>query len=288
VVDVASATPVEVIEPPDTSGITPDFPPDYPALPDLPSLPGSVSDPEKFRFTVVVIDAGHGGKDRGACGRGGLCEKDVVLEIALGLKKLLAKRPGIKVVLTRTSDYFVPLKERTAIANHANNGLPGDVFISIHTNAHKSQKVGGFECFYISDAIDPDAEATAVFENAVINLEVDDEATRSALTPILWDLQFTEFVSQSSELAALTQQELADRLNTRDRGVRQAQFIVLAGVAMPSILIEVGFISNRIEESKLKTADFRGKCAEAIAEAVLVFKRRRDEMSRTMGRKTQP
>jgi N-acetylmuramoyl-L-alanine amidase len=251
--------------------------------PDLPGRPGgwiepvSIAPREKSPFTTIVIDPGHGGKDNGARGRGGLAEKDVALAIALKLKRFIEEKPGLKVVLTRTSDYFVPLKERTAIANHAKDGMPADLFISVHTNAHKSPKVGGFESFYISDAIDLDAEATAAFENAVVELETaSEDPLQAALAPILWDLQFTEFVSESSAFASLAQKELAVRLTTRNRGVRQAKFIVLAGVAMPSILVEVGFISNLVEEAKLKTSDFRNKCASALAAAVSGFKKRRD------------
>jgi len=267
----------------DISPATPQIINDFLTGPDLPERNNGWREQQPvaprggFPFTTVVIDPGHGGKDNGARGRGGLYEKEVTLAIALKLKELIEEERGMKVVLTRTGDYFVPLKERTAIANHAKEGLPADLFISIHTNAHKSPKVGGFEAFYISDAIDPDAEATAVMENAVIALETDeDDPAVAALTPILWDLQFTEFIAQSSELASLAQREMAKRLITRDRGVRQARFIVLAGVAMPSILIEVGFISNRMEEAKLKTADFRNKCALALADTVKAFKQRLD------------
>jgi N-acetylmuramoyl-L-alanine amidase len=267
----------------DISPADPEIATDFLVGRDLPTRPNGWTKPEraapreKFPFTTVVIDPGHGGKDRGAQGRGGLYEKEVTLGIALELKKLIEKRPGMKVALTRTGDYFVPLKERTSIANNAKEGMPADLFISIHTNAHKSPKVGGFESFYISDVIDPDAEATAALENAVIELEGDSEnPLPSPLTPILWDLQFTEFVSESSKFAVFAQKELATRLNTRNRGVRQGQFIVLAGVAMPSILVEVGFISNRVEEAKLKTSDFRNKCAAALAAAISDFKKRRD------------
>jgi N-acetylmuramoyl-L-alanine amidase len=267
----------------DVSPAAPEIATDFLVSPDLPTRPNGWAEPEpvapkeKFPFTTIVIDPGHGGKDRGAQGRGGLYEKDVTFGIALKLKKLVEEKTGIEVVLTRTGDYFVPLKDRTAIANHAKDGMPADLFISIHTNAHKSPKVGGFESFYISDSIDPDAEATAALENAVIELEMDPtDPLPAPLTPILWDLQFTEFVAESSEFAAFAQKELAERLNTRNRGVRQGQFIVLAGVAMPAVLVEVGFISNRVEEAKLKTSDFRNKCAAALSVAISEFKKRRD------------
>ncbi|RJP74427.1 MAG: hypothetical protein C4532_02465 [Candidatus Abyssobacteria bacterium SURF_17] len=230
---------------------------------------------QRISFTTVVIDAGHGGKDVGARGRDGLLEKDVTLDIALKLKELLERGTNVKVVLTRTDDQFVSLKERTAIANRAKNGSPADLFISIHTNSHASTAVTGFEAYYISDAVDPSAEATAAMENAVIAFENEgNEAVEARLTPILWDLQFTEFISESSEMAFMVQREMAERLSTQDRGVRQAQFIVLAGVAMPSVLVEVGFISNRIEETRLKTDDFRGRAAEALAAAVTDYKNR--------------
>jgi N-acetylmuramoyl-L-alanine amidase len=231
----------------------------------------------KSEFTTVVIDPGHGGKDVGARGRAGLFEKDVTFDIALRLKQLIEKKPGMQVVLTRNNDYFVTLEERTIIANTAKDGKPADLFISIHTNSHKSPSIGGFESFYISDTVDPSAEATVALENAVIALEKEaKKETDGSLVPILWDLQFTEFISESSELAFIAQEKLNDLLNTRNRGVRQARFIVLSGVAMPSILIEVGFISNRVEEAKMKTSDFKNKCAEALADAVFDFKERHD------------
>jgi len=184
---------------------------------------------------------------------------------------------GVRVVLTRSGDDFVPLKDRTSIANSAKDGTPADLFISIHVNSHMSPKIDGFEAYYVSDAVDPGAEATATRENAVVDLERNDnDPMKSQIAPILWDLQFTEFISESSELASIAQAELGSRLNTRDRGVRQAQFIVLSGVAMPSILVEVGYLSNRTEELKLKTADFKNRCAEALKAAVAHFKERHD------------
>jgi N-acetylmuramoyl-L-alanine amidase len=237
--------------------------------------------PEHFPLTTVVIDPGHGGKDYGAQGPTGLFEKEVTLDIALKVRELLKERLGLKVVLTRTGDYFVSLKERSATANHAKDGAPADLFISIHTNAHRSSKIGGFEAYYISDAIDEDAKATAALENAVIEFERDmngvNTSVESSVIPILWDLQFTNFISQSSEFASIAQREMGRRLKTRNRGVRQAPFIVLAGVAMPAILIEVGFISNRVEEANLKTTDFRKECAEALVSAITILKER-DEL----------
>ncbi|UCD58862.1 MAG: N-acetylmuramoyl-L-alanine amidase [Candidatus Hydrogenedentota bacterium] len=267
----------------------------FPESPILPAHPKGWSKPEpvhpreQFPFSTIVIDPGHGGKDQGSRGRGGSLEKKITLDIALKLKELIENEPGMKVVLTRTGDYFVPLKERTAIANRAKGGAPADLFISIHTNSHRSPKIAGFEAYYISDAIDPSAEATAALENAAIEFERDaSDPLEALLTPILWDLQFTEFVSESSEFAFMAQRELSKRLTTRNRGVRQAQFIVLAGVAMPSILVEVGFISNRVEEAKLKTAEFKNKCAEALAAAAVAFKERYDMKLGLLDRKSHP
>lgn len=247
----------------------------------VPPKPDALNEPARtnrqFQLTTVVIDPGHGGKDIGARGQGGVVEKDVTLDIAQKLKELIEKKLGVKVVLTRSGDDFVSLKDRTMIANSAKDGGPADLFISIHVNSHVSPKIDGFEAYYVSDAIDPGAEATAARENAVIHLERNEnDPMKSSLGPILWDLQFTEFISESSEFAAIAHEELAGRLNTRDRGVRQARFIVLSGVAMPSILVELGYVSNRAEESKLKTVDFRSKCAEALGAAVANFKERHD------------
>jgi N-acetylmuramoyl-L-alanine amidase len=234
-------------------------------------------EPERVRgttpFTTVVIDPGHGGKDHGARGRGGLLEKDVTLSIALKLKERL-EAAGVRVILTRSDDSFVSLRGRTVIANRAKNGAPADLFISIHTNSHASSSVEGFEAYYVSDAIDPGAEATAALENAVVSLEDTDGPEGALVANILWDLQYAEFIADSSELAFITQEEFGKRLETRDRGVRQARFIVLSGVAMPSVLVEVGFISNRSEEARLKTEDFKNKCAECLGAAVTVFKER--------------
>ncbi|GAB4337539.1 MAG: N-acetylmuramoyl-L-alanine amidase [Candidatus Abyssubacteria bacterium] len=278
VVDVQSAEPTIVTDFHDASAL--------PLRSERWAEPGQFAPSSRSSLTTIVIDPGHGGKDFGAQGRGGLLEKDVTLDIALKLKEILENGTDLKVVLTRSGDYFVSLKERTIIANQAKDGLPADLFISIHTNSHKSASIGGFEAYYISDAMDPSAEATEALENAVVELELEGIDTGdSTLMPILWDLQFTEFISESSELAFLAQEELGKRLNTRNRGVRQAKFIVLAGVAMPSILVEVGFISNRIEEAKLKTADFRDACAEALAAAVATFKERYDSRLGLLERK---
>ncbi len=250
------------------------LPPQTNGLPD--SIEFAVQQ-KRAPFMTIVIDPGHGGKDQGAAGPGGLLEKEVTLEVALRLKRLIEKTPGVKVALTRTGDYFVPPKERTSIANHAREGMPADLFMSIHTNAHASPRVGGFEAYYISDAMDPDAEATATLENAVLEFEREaDGRAAGSLTPILWDLQYAEFISQSSEFAFIAQEELGKRLNTRNRGVRQGKFIVLSSVAMPSILVEIGYISNRIEEANMKTADFKTRCAEALAAAVATFRERHD------------
>lgn len=246
----------------------------------LPAPDGPIVEPSSPRprlsLTTIVIDPGHGGRDRGARGRGGLVEKEVTLDIALRLKRLVENTPGMKVVLTRIDDSFVSLEERTIIANSARDGKPADLFISIHTNSHKSSDVDGFEAFYISDKFDPGAEATAAMENAVIAFEQEGKNGDSSLSPILWDLQFTEFISESSELAFIAQEKLGQRLSSRNRGVRQAKFIVLSGVAMPSVLLEVGFISNRVEEAEMKTGDYKDKCAEALADAIFHFKKRHD------------
>jgi N-acetylmuramoyl-L-alanine amidase len=232
---------------------------------------------DRSSLTTIVIDPGHGGRDVGARGKGGLLEKDVALDVALRLKQVVEKTPGMKVILTRNNDYFVSLEERTVMANNAKEGKPADLFISIHTNSHKSSAVDGFEAFYISDKFDPGAEATAAMENAVVALEKEGKkGADSSLSPILWDLQFTEFISESSELAFIAQEKLGGRLNSRNRGVRQAKFIVLSGVAMPSVLLELGFISNRVEEAEMKTNDYRDKCAGALADAIFHFKERHD------------
>jgi N-acetylmuramoyl-L-alanine amidase len=208
----------------------------------------------------VVIDPGHGGKDPGAIGPSGLKEKDVVLGIALKLQKKIRARLGLDAILTRSSDKFMPLEERTALANTQN----ADLFVSIHTNAHKNRRVRGISTYILNVATDKEAARLAAFENAVSTKRISD------LEKILNDLMLNSKINESSRLAEAVRQGLVKGLPRRykgikDLGVKQAPFYVLIGAQMPSIMVEVSFITNRWEEKRLATDGYR----EAVAEGIL-------------------
>tara|TARA_B100000519_G_scaffold92251_1_gene80381 strand:- start:1031 stop:2497 length:1467 start_codon:yes stop_codon:yes gene_type:complete len=230
---------------------------------------------ERWRLDTVVLDAGHGGKDPGAIGKYGTQEKDVALDITKRAGDLLEKS-GIKVVYTRDEDVFIPLLERTKIANDSN----GKLFVSIHANANKNRKVQGFETFLLRPGKSQDAIEVASRENSVISLEefTDqyEELTGEAL--IMATMAQSMFMKESEDLASIIQMELDKRLNTPNRGVKQAGFYVLIGASMPNALVEVGFISNPSEEKMLREKAHKQKIAEAIYQAIKHFKQSREKI----------
>lgn len=218
---------------------------------------------------TIVIDPGHGGEDTGAVGPSGIKEKDINLAIATRLKKLLAEKTNAIVILTRTDDRFIPLDERTNIANKNE----ADLFISIHTNASYRKGADGVETYFLSfEASDEDAKRTVAFENAVVSLEKKTEIKNSDdLKAILMDMAQTSVLNDSSQLADIIQENLCKVLKGENRGIKQAPFIVLAGAAMPAVLVEVGFISNADEEKRLTAGETQETIAEAIFKSVMRF-----------------
>ena len=207
----------------------------------------------------VVIDPGHGGKDPGAVGPSGLKEKDVVLGIALKLQEKIRARLGLDAILTRSSDKFMPLEERTALANTQK----ADLFVSIHTNANKNKRVQGISTYILNVATDEEAARLAAFENAVSTKRISD------LEKILNDLMLRSKINESSRLADAVQQGLITGLprgysEIKDLGVKQAPFYVLIGAQMPSIMVEVSFITNRWEEKRLASDAYQDAVAEGI------------------------
>ncbi len=224
---------------------------------------------QKYAIRKIVIDAGHGGRDPGAIGRNGLREKDLVLDIAKRIKDELSGN-GIDVILTRDRDKFVSLYRRAQIAN--DNDV--DFFVSIHANAARLKGANGFEVYYLSDAVDDTARAVEAAENAF--LEFDDSSfyfRNTNLEATLWDLVYTENREESVELAKYIAKAVDDSTSIRNRGVRSARFYVLKGVRMPSVLVEVGFISNPAEEVDMKQSSYRQAVAYAIAQGILNYKR---------------
>lgn len=215
-------------------------------------------------LSVVVLDPGHGGRSPGARGNTGTIEKDLVLSVAENLKTRLEEGLGIKVVLTRTADYYVGLKERTAIAN--NNRA--DLFLSIHANATFRRDIDGYETYYLSlKSTDSRARSYAEEENKALGVKggKDDQALLEA---ILWDMAQTAYIQESSELASMVQKRLVGELRGRDRGVRQAPLAVLMGARMPAALAEIGYISNPEQEVRLNRKSHQDQIAAALYMAI--------------------
>ncbi len=223
----------------------------------------TVSAPQRRKLKTIVLDPGHGGKDSGAVGKGGLKEKRVTLDIALRLRDVL-EQDGYKVVMTRNDDRFISLPRRAQIANEAD----ADMFVSIHANASRQRSSSGFEVFYLSDATDDHARALEAAENDSLPLETE-EAVSSDTEVIVWDLLNTAFRAESRELAGSVCRGLkAVRVPSEDRGVKSARFAVLKGSRMPAILVEVGFVTNPSESGWLNLPDYRQRLADGIKQGI--------------------
>jgi len=218
---------------------------------------------EKPAPPTVVIDAGHGGADLGARGPNGELEKDLALAVARKVAAQLQKR-GTRVLLTRSKDVFVPLGERTDIANRAH----ADLFVSIHANSAPDREISGTETYFLSlEASDDEAMRVAVTENDVFRQAGTADDGRDVVGAILGDLIRTEHLRDSSELAAAIQRKLAELPGT-SRGVKQAPFVVLTGVNMPAALVEIGFITSSKEAARLRQRDRQEAIARAVAAAI--------------------
>ncbi len=211
----------------------------------------------------IVVDPGHGGHDPGAVGPSGLQEKDVVLAISLKLRELLRDELGLDVVMTRSSDVFIPLEERTAIANKVN----ADLFVSVHANAAPNRLAAGIETYYLNLAKTEKAAQLAAKENGTSLEKV------SVLQAILFDLMANYKLNDSAHLADEVQKSLYKKAHGRypdvkNLGVKQGPFYVLVGASMPSILVEAAFLSNAQEESRLQDPAYQDMTAEGILEGI--------------------
>jgi N-acetylmuramoyl-L-alanine amidase len=233
---------------------------------------------------LIVLDAGHGGHDPGARGPAGVQEKDVVLDVSRRAARMIEDGLGIKVVLTRSTDVFVPLRERTNFANKQR----ADLFVSVHANAHPRAVSEGVETYFLSsEATDNESRQIAAIENNAVELESPQSRQKTdVLKSILWDMAQSEFQQESSFLAETVQDSMTQSLRLVNRGVKQAGFYVLGGAAMPAILIEIGFLTNPKEEKKLASAEHREAIARAIYTSLAEYKRRYDHRARTV--QTQP
>lgn len=242
-----------------------------PALPVAPAanLQGRFSLSRQLGLSIarIVIDPGHGGHDPGAQTRG-LNEADLVLDVALRLEQLLLKSPGVEVVLTRRTDVFIPLEERTALANRES----ADLFLSIHANASRNQRARGIETYFLNFASNPDGEAVAARENAASG------RTMHSLPDIVKAITLNNKLDESRDFATMVQRSMIERLRTsnnalKDLGVKQAPFVVLIGAAMPSVLAEISFVTHPQEGRLLKGAAYRQKIAEALYDGVAQYQR---------------
>jgi N-acetylmuramoyl-L-alanine amidase len=212
-----------------------------------------------LKIGKIVIDPGHGGHDTGTIGPNGLEEKDLVLDVSRRLGKLLETRLGAEVIFTRKDDTFIPLETRTAIANQAR----ADLFISVHANSSHDPEARGVETYYLNFTSSPDALEVAARENAV------SETSIYGLQDLVKKIALKEKIEESREFASDVEQSLHSGLSAkapaiRDRGVKKAPFIVLIGANMPSILAEISFVSNPIDERRLSTSEYRQRIAESL------------------------
>ncbi len=230
----------------------------------LKPLPRQKMKPGKIRR--IVVDPGHGGKDPGAVGHSGLQEKDVVLSMGLILARKLKDELGIDAVMTRSTDVFIELQERTAIANQ----VGADLFVSIHANASLNRSAAGIETYYLNLAKTEKAAQLAARENGTSLEKV------SLLQAVLFDLMANYKLNDSAHLAEEVQKALYKRLSgsypsTKNLGVKQGPFYVLVGATMPSILVESAFLSNEKEEVRLKDPAFHEQVAEGILDGIISY-----------------
>lgn len=227
----------------------------------------------------IVIDAGHGGHDPGAHGNG-ITESELTLDVAQRLEKLLKAQPGIEVVMTRDTDVFIPLEERTAIANREG----ADLFLSIHANASRNPQARGIETYFLSFAMNPEAEAVAARENAT------SARVMHNLPEIVKAIALNNKINESRDLADTVQKSMAKRLSAknrslRDLGVKQAPFVVLIGALMPSVLAEISFVTNRQDGALLKTSAYRQQIAQALFDAIQNYQQGLKRMNAVAGKK---
>lgn len=245
--------------------------------------PEPLKKPEKYtipqkkeRIGFIILDAGHGGKDPGAIGKGGLKEKTITLQLSRKAELLLKKKlDNIKIKTTRPSDRFIELAERAEIANRQLKKGSNGIFVSIHVNASISSKISGFETYFLSqNPTNEEARKTAALENNVIILEKDTPGKKKYedVDYIEALMMTTQIQKESSMLAAGIQKSLARNIKEfKSRGVHKADFFVLRGSLMPAVLIEVGFITNQKEAGFLKTDKYQDKIAEGIVGGIINF-----------------
>ena len=262
-----------------------------PDLPQTPVAPQPTRDGQAtltralgLKIGRIVVDPGHGGHDTGTIGPTGLMEKDLCLDVALRLGKIIAQRlPGADIVYTRSDDTFIPLEERTNIANEAK----ADLFISVHANSSHDHAARGIETYYLNLKGSPEAMEVAARENASSQEGVHD------LEDLVKKIARNEKIDESREFAEDIQDSLSKRIQksastVRNRGVRKAPFVVLIGADMPSILTEISFLSNPSDEKLLKKPEYRQRVAEGLYQGIASYLQSLNSMTVNLPGKTAP
>jgi N-acetylmuramoyl-L-alanine amidase len=216
-----------------------------------------------LKIRRIVIDPGHGGHDTGTIGPAGIEEKDVVLDVALRLRRMILRKLGCQVVMTRSADTFIPLEERAAVANEDG----ADLFISIHANASRDPSARGIETYYLNFTTDPEALAVAARENAT------SEQSVFQLQNLVKKIALSAKIDESRDFAKVVDRELVLHLDEDgdrqpDRGIKKAPFVVLIGANMPSILVEISFLTNPHDERSLERSQFRQDIAQALYDGI--------------------
>jgi N-acetylmuramoyl-L-alanine amidase len=246
------------------AGVRPTAPPTPPPDPPVANRAGSYSLARQLGLGArrIVIDAGHGGHDPGTIGRRGLQEKELVLDVALRLDRLVRQELGAEVVLTRSTDVFIPLEERTAVANSRG----ADLFLSIHANASRNARARGIETYFLNFARSPHAEEVAARENAI------SAATLKDLQNLVKAIATNSKIDESRDFAAAVHESMVAGVRQQhqvpDRGVHTAPFYVLIGANMPAVLAEIAFVSNPDDEKRLGSPEYREVLARSLLRGV--------------------
>ncbi len=231
-----------------------------------PGPPGIAVSWSRLKVRTVVIDPGHGGRDPGAKGVSGSLEKNVVLDISKRIKSIL-ENVGIKVIMTRHRDEYVTLEERTEMASKTD----ADLFLSVHANANPVSSIQGMEVYVVKTRNKQDLEEEQRNKNEKIFVKRMSPRDPSLVKGIITDMMYQSKVAQSALLAQAMASQASAYADTSNRGVRPCRFFVVRNTLIPAVLVEVGFLTNRSEEKKLKSSVYRQRMAEAIARSVVRY-----------------
>jgi len=220
----------------------------------------------------IVIDPGHGGRDSGSIGIGGLKEKTVSLAVAQRLAELLTGKLDARAVLTRRGDYYVSLEDRAKEANRAEAGKPADLLISIHVNACMERTVSGFQVFYASKRHELGLDEIIQMEGAAPERRELSRSYRENAQSALWESQYREHAEASALLASSVATALENRLAMHKLRTAPAVLRLLRGVDMPAVLVEIGFMSNGSNEAMLSSGEFQDTCAQTLLEGIVEYR----------------